>query len=276
MLLANTEATYVVNSTNENIDNITVVISNNTGISKVVTPDGLQIIPAGKKKLAIDYDMTKGQEYIFKIQKEGESGVEEFILKDDTVEINQTESYLYPILYDTGVEINKYITINYGDSKNNYYSVDNGETWIEYTGSIKVNKEATILAKSKDSNKINKLEKQEIKLELARDALPNEAYDANISTKVEAVTINDTTKIINIDPSMWERNVLLYIYTHENHGRVSISLYNEAGGLLLNTYNNTPSNKKWWKRITIPLNTKKMLIDLQYPNAELYEIQVEN
>lgn len=226
--------------------------------------------------MSIDYTITKGQEYIFKIQKEGENELEEFILKDDTVEINQTESYLYPILYDTGVEINKYITINYGDSKNNYYSLDNGETWIEYTGNIKINKETTILAKSKDSNKINKISKQEIKLELASNALPNKAYDGNISTKVEAVTSNDTTNIINIDPSMWERNVLLYIYTHDNHGRVSIYLYNENGELLSSTSNNTPSNKKWWKKVTIPTNTKQMSIVLQYPNAELYEIQVEN
>lgn len=158
ILTENTEVTYVVNSTNENVENITIVIFNNTGIARVVTPENLNIVPTEKKaKLAIDYTIKKGQEYIFKIQKEGEDKLEEFILKDDTVEINQTESYLYPILYDTGVEINKYITINYGDSKNNYYSVDNGETWIEYTGSIKVNKETTILAKSKDSNKINKL-----------------------------------------------------------------------------------------------------------------------
>jgi len=274
ILTANTEVTYVVNSTGENIENITITITNKTGIAKVVTPEGLEIFPTEEKtKISIDYEMIKGQEYIFKIQKEGKSELEEFILKDDTVEINQTESYLYPTLYDTGVETNKYITINYGENTNNYYSIDNGETWIKYTGNIKIDKELTILAKSMDRNKINKISKQEIKFELASNALPYIAYDGNMSTRVEG---DDETEIIYIDKSMWEKNVLLYIYTHDNHGRVSIYLYNENGELLSSTSNNTPSNKKWWKTVTIPTNTKEMRIVLQNPNAKLYEIQPEN
>lgn len=182
-----TDATYKVNSTNGNIMNVTVNIKNEIGIQKVIKPDNTDVTPAGtKEQAAIDYDVEDGKEYKFKVQLIGSNEQKEYTLKANLnakPEIKQNESNAYPLLTKYGVEINKTVKIDYGENINNYYSLDNGNSWIKYTeDGVSVKKEGKILAKSVINGEITKETQENITMQLADDALGVEAYDNDDTT----------------------------------------------------------------------------------------------
>ena len=152
------EASYYVRETNENEINVTIYFESNVGIKEVIEPNGneLNVQVENKKKLAIDYKVTSGEEYVFKIKLSESNEFEDYTLYAD---INAKPQ----ITQEGGVTTIKKVNIDYGQEGNNYYSWDNGETWIEYTEEIVVKEEGTILAKSKNkNNEISKIEKEEI------------------------------------------------------------------------------------------------------------------
>ena len=182
-----TDATYKVNSTNGNIMNVTVNIKNEIGIQKVIKPDNTDVTPAGtKEQAAINYDVEDGKEYKFKVQLIGSNEHKEYTLKANLnakPEIKQNESNAYPLLTKYGVEINKTVKIDYGESTNNYYSLDNGNSWIKYTeDGVSVKKEGKILAKSVINGEITKETQENITMQLADDALGLKSYDKDDTT----------------------------------------------------------------------------------------------
>lgn len=269
------EATYQINEINDTFINITILFESNLeNIEYIITPVGNKIY-SDKKKIAVDYNIENGINYIFKVKSENE-GEENFTLigdKDAKPKIEQSESYSYPTLYDTGVEIGKYVTVDYGSNTNNYYSLDNGKTWSEYNDKIKINNEGNLLAKSKVQNEINKVSKQYISINLAEDAIPKEVYDDDISTGMIGHVQHKEYGRINIDSSMWGKDALMYVYTHWNHGSVYTYAYDQNGRILNSTSDNEPSNKYWWKTINIPSNTLYLILKTQEPNARIMEIK---
>lgn len=267
------EATYQINEINNSFINITILFESNLeNIEYIVTPVENKIY-SNKKKIAIDYNIEDGLEYVFKVKNE--NGEEEsFTLigdKNAKPEIIQNESYSYPILFDTGIEIGKYVTVDYESDTNNYYSLDNGKTWSEYNDKIKINNEGKLLAKSKVKSKINKVSKQYISINLANDAIPKEVFDGNLQTGM-VDTAKPLIKRINVDNSMWSKNALLYVSTHWNHGHVWTYAYDQNGKILNSTSDNSPSNIYWWKTINIPSNTSYLILKKQ-ENAEIMEIK---
>ena len=185
--LAVTETTYKVNSTNENIMNVTVNIKNEIGIQKVIKPDNNEVTLAGtKEQVAIDYDVEDGKEYKFKVQLIGSDEQKEYTLKANLnakPEIKQNKSNAYPTITEYGIEINKTVKIDYGESTNNYYSLDNGSSWIKYTeDGVSVKKEGKILAKSEINGEITKESQENITMQLASDAISKEWYDGDENT----------------------------------------------------------------------------------------------
>mgnify|MGYP004588358563 FL=1 len=182
-----TETTYKVNSTNENIMNVTVNIKNEIGIQKVIKPDNNEVTPVGsKEQIAIDYDIEDGKEYKFKVQLIGSNEQKEYTLKANLnakPEIEQNESNAYPTLTEYGFEINKIVKIDYGENSDNYYSLDNGNSWIRYTeDGVSVKKEGKILAKSVMNGEITKESQENITMQLASDAISKEWYDGDENT----------------------------------------------------------------------------------------------
>lgn len=185
--LAVTETTYKVNSTNGNIMNVTVNIKNEIGIQKVIKPDNNEVTLAGtKEQVAIDYDVEDGKEYKFKVQLIGSDEQKEYTLKANLnakPEIKQNKSNAYPTITEYGIEINKTVKIDYGESTNNYYSLDDGSSWIKYTeDGVSVKKEGKILAKSEINGEITKESQENITMQLASDAISKEWYDGDENT----------------------------------------------------------------------------------------------
>lgn len=186
--LYDSEMTYVINSENENIMNITVIGESGIGIDEIVTPDDNKITPTNtKNKIAVDYQINLGEEYTFKLKMNGSSEYEEYILKasaDDKPEIIQSESYAYPLLTKYGVELNKSVEIDYGENTNNYYSTDNGKTWTKYEREVNITKECTLMAKSiTNGKKVQRISSENITIILASNALGTAAYDGDEGTK---------------------------------------------------------------------------------------------
>ncbi len=250
-----TETTYKVNSTNGNIMNVTINIKNEIGIKKVIKPDNSNIILAGpKKQIAIDYNVEDGQEYKFKVQLVGSNEQEEYILKaslNAKPEIIQNDSYLYPVLTGDGVEINKKVTINYGESKENYYSLDNGNSWIKYTeDNINIKKEGKILAKTIINGEITKEAQEDITMQFADDAIGTDAYDENEETYF--TTRKKSYMIINDD--MIGKMVYITVKLSDDRYKGKISLLDENNEVI---YSEDSSNGI--HGIYIQKGTKKLM-----------------
>lgn len=161
---------------------ILIKFTSNVDIKKISCPNDNQIF-VNKKEIAIDYDIQKDNIYQFKI----DFGDNEKILKLDSSKINATvidsnESYAYPIITKSEVEVGKEVEIIYNNDKENYYSMDEGKTWEKYNGKIPLKKEKIVQAKSIVEGEIPQIVEKYIKFELAEDALGLNACDSSDDT----------------------------------------------------------------------------------------------
>ncbi|MFV0249526.1 MAG: type II secretion system protein [Bacilli bacterium] len=111
----------------------------------------------------------------------------------------------YSILTSSGVKFDDDATISF-DSRtdiDNYYSLDNGATWILYTGKFNITS-GTIIAKSvkKDTGLTVNVSKT---VGLPSDALPSEVYDGNDNTYLSTSSI----KYMLVDNSMQGKPIRL-------------------------------------------------------------------
>ena len=245
-----TETTYQINSIDGDVMQVTIKIKNDLGIEKVITADGKEIIPQGnKKQIGIDYKVVSGNNYIFKVKASDSEEIKEYVLKADInakPEINQDESYSYPILTEYRVEINKTVEIDYGENTNNYYSVDDGKTWNEYTGTIKIQKECTIKAKSIIEGEITKETKKEITIKIENGAIGKNAYDYDDET---GERLSTTQKYIKISPEM--QNQSMSIYGTWSDARLNYYIYDEDGNVLSSF---TSDSSRWSTTTTTTIN----------------------
>lgn len=262
-----TETTYEIKSKDGDTMQVMVEIKNINGIEKVITPEGKEIVPqTDKKQIAIDYKIISGENYTFKVKISGSKEIKSYILKADInakPEIEQNESYAYPCITKYGVETNKIVKIDYGDNINNYYSIDNGQTWNKYDESFGIVKECNIIAKSVIEGEITRKDKKEIKFELAGELLGPEAYDENENTFFE--TGYAKTYYMNISKETWNTPL-----TFIGEGYNGIWFLNNSGKTLYFTdYFSTKENKFY-----IPENTTQIKI---YSNwSKIYRIGIKN
>ena len=178
------EASYIVKSTNGNNMEILVMFFRDKGIDKITRPDGIEITPINKNKIAIDYTVTSNTNYTFKAQKSGESENEEYVLKatlDSKIKVTESSSEdLYPVLTENGVEAPfQKVKISSENSGKIYYSIDNTTDWQEYKDEIKISKDCKVYAKyiSNEENEITKIETKDITYKIASDIIGEKAYD---------------------------------------------------------------------------------------------------
>ncbi len=183
----------------------------------------------------------------------------------------------YPILTSYGVDFNSSTTIVYDSRKDvkNYYSLDNGATWIEYTGEFKLTT-GTIKAKSVKTS--TGLEVTATKtVGLPTDAIGPAAYDGNESTYISVIT----DQYMLVDSSMEGKNIRIYwtagytgvaiesyiYYLDENKQVISsISTDNKNG---VSQVYKVPS-KTVWIRVNLGVGSV-----VSY-HGKLYEIQSAN
>ena len=257
--LAVTETTYKVNSTNGNIMNVTVNIKNEIGIQKVIKPDNTDVKPAGlKEQVAIDYDVEDGKEYKFKVQLVGSNEQKEYTLKANLnakPEIKQNESNEYPTITEYGVEINKIVKIDYGENTDNYYSLDNGNSWIKYTeDEVSVKKEGKILAKSVINGEITKESQENITMQLASDALASAAFDKN-DTSYDLINTWETKKVL-IDQELIGKDIFIKLYSYDKGGYYSFIRMYSSDGVELSSSKFATTDQD--VSITVPKNARYM------------------
>jgi len=261
-IFAEIEMSYTIASTSESNNNINVTVVSDMEIDKVILPNGSEKKPEDdNKKVTFNYDVVAGNEYVFKILIVGSEKLLEYKVKMDesnTPKITQLDSSAYPILTQNGVVAGKRIQITYGTNTNNYYSLDNGNTWKEYSETIIVNSNCTVMAKSINENMGSQVVQSNVTISLASDAVPAAVYNGSTSDYYHMK--NGVTKKILVDPSMWGKNMYLsakenavpdqgtaykcYVYAHLNDGTT-------------NTLYQTVSHNAGYTRkaIAIPQNT---------------------
>lgn len=262
-LLPYTEATYTVNEINEDNMNVTIIIKNDLGIHKIVEPNGNELAVNNKNTVAIDYNVVSGQNYVFKIQAQNETEEKEYTLSADINAkpiIQQGAAYAYPILYDTGFKVERTVSIDYGEATEKFYSIDGGNTWIEYTGDIKIHNECNLIAKTKNAkNEIAKIDNKKITLGLANDAIGPLAYDGNESTSERCfwgckfyVDSSAWGKTLNVkfNANISDRYNYLYLYLYKYDSTVTNFFLRECD---MGTEPSNPTTQT--KTITIPQDT---------------------
>ena len=140
-----TKAQYEIMAENGENYEILITIENSNGIERITSED-ITIEGNGKQKIALDRMLKEGQEYQIRIKPIGET--EELY----TLVASKKPNIVITNIDTTGNGSTKTVNIEYPNNENliNYYSLDDGATWSEYTNELNIlevdNK--TIAAKS--------------------------------------------------------------------------------------------------------------------------------
>ena len=196
----------------------------------------------------------------------------------DEPEIIYTGSDRISVLGKYGVYLDQDVdvTINFDKRTDitNYYSLNNGVTWNEYTGIIQT-KETHIIAKSiKNESGLEISKKQNCNNVLSNNIIPVEAYDEDNDTAIRIIN-----KSIRIDDGLEGYSVKLLLNCPAwNHVYIKFYLeYNEtATG---NTGYWHTSYGKDYLNLTIPENAKWIKIVMTNEGhsyiCDIYEINIE-
>ena len=175
----------------------------------------------------------------------------------------------YPILTSYGVDFNSSTTIVY-DTRNdikNYYSLDNGATWIEYTGEFKLTT-GTIQAKSVKTS--TGLEVTTTKtVGLPSDALGLAAYDGNLNTSTSS-----NNKYIKVDSSMEGKTVYIKseAYNANNFVTIYIDFLDENKSVIDTVSKTSKSSVTFADICAIPIGTRYIMQRASVTGVVMYEI----
>ena len=180
----------------------------------------------------------------------------------------------YPILTKDGVCVSGTINIQYDNNyeTDNYYSLDNGDTWQKYTGTIITSKSenitrGTILAKSvKRVSGLENISKQEIPL--AENSLGINAYDGDYKTEIKGPYGSEKKleQYLNIDETAYLREYEITQNT-KNDGScgspsMNIYFYDDNNEIIGNEYKYQNVGSNYKSRIVCPKGAKYLKIIL--------------
>lgn len=185
----------------------------------------------------------------------------------------------YAILTSSGVKIPSTTEIQF-DNRNditNYYSLDKGNTWIKYEGQFTADTAIIMYAKSVKNNSGLETISQIAINPTANDALTSKAYDGTTST---TYTIGNNTRLrINVDPSMYGKNI--YLTASENAQPGGLACYLDAilsNGSSSRIHTTTGRNPGYTRKsLTIPQNTNYLIFGTNaHPQIHwtIYEVEV--
>ncbi|MFA5603838.1 MAG: hypothetical protein WDA12_03170, partial [Bacilli bacterium] len=188
-----------------------------------------------------------------------------------------TSNYGYPTLTSYGVTFDGSTKIEF-DTRldiDNYYSTDNGVTWLTYKGEFQ-SLEGTVKAKSvkRDTGLTAEVTKS---ISMPADALKSQSYDGNDATLITGVT----NQYMRVDSSMKGKNirVLWYASTGSTVYATYLDFLNDNKELISTVTNSRGGLKE--EIYTIPHGTKWLkyrgsTIDPHVQPSRLYEIQPSN
>ena len=203
-IIDKTDAEYkLTQKVNEDTYKVNINLNNKNGIIRIICPNENEISTFNKQKVSIDYEIRKEKNYEFKIiTNNGEEVLKLYGDKINTIQITQNDSYLYPLLTEYEIDTGKNFEITYAQEENNYYSLDNGITWIPYEGKVHYNKEGKVLAKSKNDGEIIQIVSANITMQFAGDAASLLWYDGDTETGTNSGKLK-------ISEETWGKNIII-------------------------------------------------------------------
>lgn len=194
-----TKAKYEIMSENEGKYEVLITIENKHGIEKITGSD-ITFECKGREKVALDRTLNDGEAYQIKVKLVGKEKEELH-----TLVASKKPNIIVSNIDTLGDGTTKTINIEYPNNENliNYYSLDDGATWQEYTQELNIleadNK--TIAAKS-EWKEGKTIENTEEKVSLV-------VSDSLLSASKNAIMKNDTHYTIAVKDE--EYNVHTYI-----------------------------------------------------------------
>ena len=147
----------------------------------------------------------------------------------------------YPIITEFGVELQTEISIEFEerDDLENLYSIDDGKTWIPYTGPFNKISSRTIRAKSVLKDTEDYIESSKI-IEMPEDALGPLAYDGDEETSEAIASSNAIGSKIYVSKNMSGQYIKMvsqnwYNSANERYATFYIEQYNKSGELIETT-----------------------------------------
>ena len=206
------------------------------------------------KKVDIYAKMEDDARNVVQIKKE----IENIDVDIEKPQINIVSVDKYPTITADGVINNCKISINYYNIEgiSNYYSIDNGNTWIEYNGDLKFNNVTKIMAKSVKNESLLELTSKEDINPSANDAIGAYAYDDDTNTNYSFV---NSVKYMLVDNSAIGKRIYFSINPLSlAYGmQATIKFIDLNGNKIEKTYNSVYSTNY---SIVIPNETEKMEI----------------
>mgnify|MGYP001019034964 CR=1 FL=1 len=183
-----------------------------------------------------------------------------------TPEIFSSAGYAVLASYGTILDATTTITYDNRTDIDNYYSIDNGLTWIKYTGPFTLTS-GTLRAKS--VKKTTGLEVITTKVVgMPADALKPAAYDGN-----DATYVNETgSKYLKVDSSMRGKKVYVKVYRWWN----SVSIQFLDGNKKIIISRSWSSDGTYTALLDVPENTEWILASVGHSNNRIFEISPSN
>ena len=136
----------------------------------------------------------------------------------------------YPLLKRTGITYNNKINIKYDNSRNdisNYYSTDNGQTWMEYDGPFE-SYSNNIIAKSVVNSTKKEVVTSDVLINEKTDVLPVEAYDNDENTLINFSGYGPIEYFIDVSSEQYMYNSSIILSLSMGHYTTyGIKFYNQ-------------------------------------------------
>ena len=191
-----------------------VTVNDSNGIEYVEYPDGTKLDTNNKTQISIDYNMTKDENYTFKIKTKSNEEIQESTICANDDFVNDKGVSISKINNENGykvIDIENEINI---DGYKTYYQIGKTGNWIEGTGKIGLadydlttnnllNEDNTITINAKIENQttknvVNITKKYEVETSSQNNSYNSESLlkaleNGEISTGVHQVTVEDET-----------------------------------------------------------------------------------
>ncbi len=181
-------------------------------------------------------------------------------------------NYGYPILTSKGIVNNGLTTITYDETKEgleNFYSINDGNTWIKYTGPFNTMQSTTIKAKSVKNGNI--VSEASIEVSIPEDALGVLAYDGDETTYDGATGDDYYNRYLLVEPSVIGRNIKVIMKSWNPSWCVADGAFVLENGNIVSFGHITSG--EFNSMVEIPENTVKIMFGVQ-KNTGIYEIQL--
>lgn len=173
--------------------------------------------------------------------------------------------YGYPLLTGSGVvasDDKARITYDTRNDITNLYSIDNGQTWQNYTGTITNIGNGTVIAKSVKSSGLETMVSKTIGE--VSDALEQKAYDGDLTTYAPGGGAKSV--YANVDESAWGKTIKLSYLT----GYHGVTFFNKNGSILF-----TQDSRSDIVTSVVPQNSTRLRLYFN-EGGGLYEIEVQD